>query len=204
MPRARCNREQRGEEVRFFCLALALLKPFTNLSPFSIATVPAANSPSHPKTKTRPQNVSARSKTLSGKDRIRSARAPLALLGRGHRRGGRRGPDLRHVRIGVAGHYVGVVGHRARLGVGVGRGLLVSLALLRGLVSRKTTVPTTTRRRFFRSMIGRSATTGAARRGGKEVDEIIDGCRRRAERASERSPANDRLQEFYVFPSRQT
>ena len=110
---------------------------------------------------TLPKNVSAYPKTLAGEDRLRPARAPLALLGRGHRCRGRRGPDLGHVRLGVG---IGLLGcHRAER-VGVGR----LVVLLRDVVARKTTVPTTTRRRFFLSVIGRSATTGAARRGGKK------------------------------------
>lgn len=188
--------QARGRGSGFFFF----LRLFSSHNLSVATTIPALPTPNQlttPKKNFALRNVSARSKALSGKDRIRSARAPLALFGRGHRRGGRRGPDRRHVRVGVAGRYnvVGVVGgHRARLG-GVGRGPLVSLlVVLRGLVSRKTTVPTTTRRRFFRSMIGRSATTGAARRGGKEFGG------KELERAK-RSPAKLSMLEFFLFVS---
>ena len=142
-----------------------------------------------PKKKTLPKNVAAHPKTFACKDRIRPARAPLALLGRSHRRGGRSGPHLRHVRVGVGRLLV----HRA-FRVGVGRGRLVPLGLLRDVVARKTTGPTTTRRRFSRSMIGQSAIIGAARRGGEEDDD--EGGKE--ERASERSPAKRSIGFFFV------
>lgn len=159
--------------------------------PPSTSPLSTANSP--PKKKTLPKNVAAHPKTFACKDRIRLARAPLALLGRSHRRGGRSGPHLRHVRVGVGRLLV----HRA-FRVGVGRGRLVPLGLLRDVVARKTTVPTTTRRRFSRSMIGQSAIIGAARRGGEEDDD--EGGKE--ERASERSPAKRSIGVFFCFAQR--